>query len=695
MFVKGRVGWSTVLIVFGLLATVARGGDVDRLVADLAGKDEPARSLARQYLPREGSAIVPKVVPLLRSDDAAVWNAASNVLADLANEVAIPGREADRAVLASAVLGLLAPGEPAAVKLRALRLIPVVVGPGHDVALAAALLDDAELHEKARVALAEAGTPEARAALRDRLRTAKPDAVAAYLDALAQLRDAETVSIAAGLTRSDQPQVRAAALRALAWTGDPAHLEAAKAVVASADAAHRSDVADGLIRLLAAMSRDAAQQSAARAAYLELLATGQGVERDAALAGLGRIGDATTVAPVLAAIGANEPPTRLVGLAALRAMPGPEVTKVLVEVFPAQPVERKAELLGVFAGRRDAAALPLLTQAASDPALRATALRALGEIALPEAVDPLVAAVQAGQGPDREAAQASLEALAQSLRGSRPDVAGYAYSVLFDTTAPDAKDLRRRAVEGLTACPVPQGLGAARAVATDPGLATSPNALLMGVAGALTAADRKAEAIELYEVVKTSNPPAALIPELVKGLTAAGAEADARGLLGAVTRWWVVGPFDLGDNNEGWNSTLVDEPNVNVVGRYMSGKSRVQWKPVESTDPNGKIDLLANVSKREKVVGYAYAEIQVDSPIDATLLLGSDDGAKIWVNGAPAFDLFTSRGLTIDQDRVPVKLQVGTNKLLLKVHQNVLGWEFCVRLVDAEGRPIAFTQKAE
>ena len=51
------------------------------------------------------------------------------------------------------------------------------------------------------------------------------------------------------------------------------------------------------------------------------------------------------------------------------------------------------------------------------------------------------------------------------------------------------------------------------------------------------------------------------------------ASPSTLGLLGIIGRWWVVGPFDLGEKNEGWQTEYIGEPNVSVVARYMAGKT--------------------------------------------------------------------------------------------------------------------------
>ena len=79
---------------------------------------------------------------------------------------------------------------------------------------------------------------------------------------------------------------------------------------------------------------------------------------------------------------------------------------------------------------------------------------------------------------------------------------------------------------------------------------------------------------------------------------------------------------------------------------------------------------------------FAYAVTQIHSPVDqaAELLIGSDDGVAVWLNGDRRWEnLNVARGLSPDQDRVPVQLKAGTNVLLLKISQGMGAWGFCAR----------------
>ncbi|MGQ9650176.1 MAG: HEAT repeat domain-containing protein [Phycisphaerae bacterium] len=679
-------------------APTAMACESDALIVKLAGDDEKARSEARQLLSRKGIEVVPKLVPLVGHEKAEVWSAAFNVLADFANQVGVPGREAERAKVAACIMTLVAPNQPEQVKIRGLRLLPLAVPPGFDVGPVTALLDDVNLREKALAAFEEMGTPEASAALREHLPKAKPDFQATILNSFARLQDMANVQAALAMTKSENAAVRAAALRAIAWTGDPSFLTVARAVVAAADDPTRAEAMDGMLRLIGAIADKGGNWQLAVNAYLEILKTGQGMDRDGAIAGLGQIGDGTCVAPILDAIQEAEPHTWRAGIGALACMQGVDVTRAIVESYARVPRKTQLALLSVLGDKKHALAVPILAQAAQseEAAFRMAGLKALAAAGLPEGIDLLTAAVQTGSDEEKAVARQGLLAAADWLRAvGRKKEAGTAYLASFNGAAASDNDTRRRAVEGIAACPIADAAEAVKAAATDKALRQAAMRALLSVGSALTEAGRRETALELYETLTQMNPPLEIMREVGKAMAAAGAKVDLQGMLGTITNWWVVGPFELGEENKGWDISYIDEPNVNLSGRYMSGKQRVQWKAVVSEDPNGKIDLRKTVANRDRCIAYAYTEVTVEKPTDALLLVGVDDSERIWLNDEKVFELRQGRALTVDQDRVPVKLKAGTNRILMKIWQDTMGWEFCMRITRPDGSPVSFTQKTE
>ena len=74
----------------------------------------------------------------------------------------------------------------------------------------------------------------------------------------------------------------------------------------------------------------------------------------------------------------------------------------------------------------------------------------------------------------------------------------------------------------------------------------------------------------------------------------------------------------------------------------------------------------------------------VYSPKDQTLplLLGSDDGVKVFLNSRELHRYLAIRVAAPDQDRVPLPLKKGWNALMLKIENNYGGYNFYARVLD-------------
>lgn len=105
--------------------------------------------------------------------------------------------------------------------------------------------------------------------------------------------------------------------------------------------------------------------------------------------------------------------------------------------------------------------------------------------------------------------------------------------------------------------------------------------------------------------------------------------------------------------------------------------------------PNNAVNLDAAISKADNVVAYAYAEI--DSPREQAciLALGSNDGARAWLNGEAVLDCPGPRGLQMDHNVAPVALRQGRNALLLKIEERGNRWAFACRFLPFSQEGIA------
>jgi hypothetical protein len=89
--------------------------------------------------------------------------------------------------------------------------------------------------------------------------------------------------------------------------------------------------------------------------------------------------------------------------------------------------------------------------------------------------------------------------------------------------------------------------------------------------------------------------------------------------------------------------------------------------------------------KNEELAGQvAYARTTLNSPEErrVTLCLGTDDWAKLWLNGELIHTFSGARSCALDQDRLTVTLKPGANTILLKLGNNSDAWTFCLRVAE-------------
>ncbi len=164
--------------------------------------------------------------------------------------------------------------------------------------------------------------------------------------------------------------------------------------------------------------------------------------------------------------------------------------------------------------------------------------------------------------------------------------------------------------------------------------------------------------------------------------------------------WFLCGPFPNPSTAEGQDHTK-DLPGFYTdylkeyggeaklkakagdVVKYEGGEAR--W--IKYTADSQSIDLVRAIGPNDRVLAYGYCLVKANHSGRYLLLLGSDDGVRVWVNGEEVWDNPVGRGLKPDQDIIPVKLNRGINSLLLKVENGLGAWGFSVRLMPFSHEP--------
>lgn len=159
--------------------------------------------------------------------------------------------------------------------------------------------------------------------------------------------------------------------------------------------------------------------------------------------------------------------------------------------------------------------------------------------------------------------------------------------------------------------------------------------------------------------------------------------------------WEVIGPViirDIGTSpddkkqKEAFDKDPFTSITVNPkkeLAPVKIGDTSYAWKPVKFE--NGIIDFIKLFGQRNYAVAYALAEIKMDAPAKILVGLGSDDGIKVFVNGALVHTNWMGRATTPDDDIVILNLKKGSNQVLVKVQNMEYGWSFCMRKPGKDG----------
>jgi hypothetical protein len=132
---------------------------------------------------------------------------------------------------------------------------------------------------------------------------------------------------------------------------------------------------------------------------------------------------------------------------------------------------------------------------------------------------------------------------------------------------------------------------------------------------------------------------------------------------------------------------------------FLGGEADVE--PAEGESANGQVWMelispedMVNLknhfyeqygSYQTEVVSYAFTWISSKADQSGFLWVGSDDGVKIWLNGEVAWTDPSSGSHRLAEDRVPIMLKAGENRLLVKVKNEVGNYAFSLAVVDEDG----------
>ena len=156
-----------------------------------------------------------------------------------------------------------------------------------------------------------------------------------------------------------------------------------------------------------------------------------------------------------------------------------------------------------------------------------------------------------------------------------------------------------------------------------------------------------------------------------------------------ISNWHALGPLPApnGDGAKAFGQDLGPEQGVNLSRTYADGK--IAWREAKQF-VDGKVHELPDT------VGatYLYRKFVSSAPRNVDLSLGSDDGIKVWLNGAEILAKNVARAAAPDQEKVKLELREGENELLIKIVNTggIAGFYFRKADESVGGLPSAIAQ---
>ena len=176
-------------------------------------------------------------------------------------------------------------------------------------------------------------------------------------------------------------------------------------------------------------------------------------------------------------------------------------------------------------------------------------------------------------------------------------------------------------------------------------------------------------------------------------------EADRKAAIardpGAIRKWLILGPIPLAPGQtevEGFDAELVnDEARLHPRAgeRLRTPGGELAWRSVRLTDYAMDFNDLLGAAEHAAVYAVAYVSMPA-LRANLSLLVGSDDQAKIYLNGQQVYRQLEAREADPDHDRVSgIELKAGINVLVFKVINVTSSWGGSVRFADSAGDPVA------
>jgi hypothetical protein len=235
---------------------------------------------------------------------------------------------------------------------------------------------------------------------------------------------------------------------------------------------------------------------------------------------------------------------------------------------------------------------------------------------------------------------------------------------------------KRLVLAGLANAPHPKALTLAQSCLRDPAVAGEAAVAMLSIARATQGAYRDDVASAMKDLAAATQDDA--IRQQARQI-----QDNIAKLADFITAWQVSGPYQR-EGLDYWALIGV------AFDPEKPDATPLPWRILPAATNPAKLTVLdlATTLGGEQRVAYVRTWLQSDTPRDARLELGVDDGALVWLNGQLVHTKREPGACIPASEKINLSLRPGWNLLQLKIIQNTGPWEFSARLTNRDGSPL-------
>ena len=164
---------------------------------------------------------------------------------------------------------------------------------------------------------------------------------------------------------------------------------------------------------------------------------------------------------------------------------------------------------------------------------------------------------------------------------------------------------------------------------------------------------------------------------------------------GFIRNWLMLAPIKLAQENNG--AEEIDKQQIKDEGKIQpkegdktkAGDTELTWKAIKAAEAFFDVNEILG-SPTENAAGYFVAYIDVPAEKkDVSLLMGSNDEGKVYLNGKEVVKFDGTRTFDKDTDKAEgLTLNKGVNTIVFKVINENNNWQGAIRFTTKDGTAI-------